>query len=94
MCKLCAFCTTGSGIEFEPFVGMSANADRIQRIMHACPTRDPRLLTCFALGILSPRLLSIEPELAYGHQLFGSMNTVFYSTLLEAFKKKCGGGHK
>lgn len=88
MCGHCTFCTTGTGVEFSATPSIVADPKKIKEILNACEVRDdPRLLARFAFGISSPRLAVLKCSTQ--HLLFGSMVSVDFNALVQAFDKEC-----
>ncbi|CDO75469.1 hypothetical protein BN946_scf184935.g5 [Trametes cinnabarina] len=88
MCGQCTFCTTGSGVEFQPIAQAVPDPYRIRHILDACPERDdPRLLARMAFGITSPRLTA--GKWSTYHPLFGSMVDTDFNALVAAFDMEC-----
>ena len=88
MCQRCTFCTTGSGVDFNPTATAAVDPRQVKAILDACGERDdPRLLARFAFGITSPRLTALKCS-TY-HPLFGSMNYADFNTLVQIFDSEC-----
>lgn len=88
MCGQCTFCLSGSGVEFVPVAESTPDLNKIKAILDACPERDDaRLLARMAFGITSPRLT--YGKWSTSHPLFGSMDTVDFSALIEVFEEEC-----
>lgn len=88
MCGKCGFCMSGAGLDFSPTALSTPDPKQIRAILDACPERDdPRLLARMAFGITSPRLTA--GKWSTYHSLFGSMDSVDFNVLVEAFDKEC-----
>ena len=88
MCGRCSFCLSGCGVEFTPVAESTPDLKKVKAILDACPERDdPRLLARMAFGITSPRLT--YGKWSSSHPLFGSMDTVDFNVLVDAFDKEC-----
>jgi hypothetical protein len=88
MCGSCTFCKMGQSVEFIPEKTTTVDPNQIHAILRACPERDdPRLLARMAFGITSPRL-TIN-KWSTSHALFGSMDSVDFSALVQAFEIEC-----
>lgn len=90
MCGSCTFCKTSEAVNFTRTTASLADPIRIKRVLAACLHRDdPRLLARLAFGITSPRLTAAKLT---RDPVFGSMDDVAWSALMEAFTKACEEG--